>query len=278
MKKILAFMITVLAINAIVIYLYRDVKTQVLQRVGMECQKAAESSAKLIFIGHKDALHWVLANYGKGQVIEYDPRFREVKKVLAEVKETYGFRFIYLMKLNPSSKEEYILDSETIGSSSYSPPGTVESLAFSDDLELISKNPKSPGHTDDLRSYGQWGSFIWGWAPILEQDSILAYAGVDADSEYVQKALFPVFVVLVKTLISMNGVFFLVFVFYTAYSLYRYRRAASKDFNLDEYIKNLSFEDPRGSNMSFYAYSVDSLRKYEARRKKEREEKEEGLN
>lgn len=114
----------------------------------------------------------------------YDERYyQKMLEVFQELKQKTQASFIYTEKIVSSDYIVYILDAENPESKDFSNIGSRDYMGY---IEYESYKTKT-SLTTDMINDPYWGSYITGYAPIIDEDTseVLGLVGVDFSADYV---------------------------------------------------------------------------------------------
>lgn len=119
---------------------------------------------------------------------EYDQQYyTKMRELFQSIRSETGSDFIFTEKYISDNAIAYVLDSEPIGSESFSPIGTLDSVSEPEREAFKTGKPTATGLIQDP----VWGYYITGFAPIHDpqNNQVIGLVGVDYSLSYISAIL-----------------------------------------------------------------------------------------
>jgi diguanylate cyclase (GGDEF)-like protein len=239
---IIALIVTIVfSIPAWLLYYYaRDL---IIKELGNNAKNTAIVISR--FIEEDIGNYKKLCNNKSFNLCDYDEAYyQKMQKIMRDIKTEAGATFVYTQKRISDTEIIFILDGEDPGSDLFSPIGSIDRISDDGFKVFNKKNAISTGLLNDPN----WGAFITGFAPIIDDETneFVGIVGVDYSSQMAYQIIKHIlFGIIVSAVIIISIVTFII-----RFLLNQRSKAMNMDYltgtyskryyelNLNKHIKN----------------------------------------
>ncbi len=238
-------------------FLYLNIKNLIIEELGRNATSVAASVAEIIEQKPDDYRNLI-------SVIDYDNEtydeeyYQEMLIVFQNLKSAVGADYIYTEKRIDEDTIAYIFDAEIPGTDDYSPIGSTDYLSKYE-IEAYSSHALV---TSPIEYYEEWGTFLSGYAPIIDDETgeFLGLVGVDFSLEYVSELILSV-----RLILTVSLTFLVLISSFLIYKLLDLRmEALNKDYLTGLYSKRYqearlrkAIKDSRSKNLPLSLIMLD---------------------
>lgn len=172
------------AVPAVSVYFYT--KDTIVRGSGKEAKDVAITIAK--FLEQDLEPYKALNEQNEYQPGSYDEEYyKKMLSLIREIRLETGADYIFTEKYISDDSIAYILDSETMDSTDFSPIGSLDSMSEQERNAFYTGKPTMTGLLRDP----YWGTYITGFAPIVEPETeqVIGLVGVDYSAHYILNIL-----------------------------------------------------------------------------------------
>lgn len=193
----LIFIVATFALSIPGLFFYFNIQNLIVEELGRNATSVAVSVAELV--EQRLDEYKTLNNIEDYSSTPYNESYYlEMLETFSEINEQIGADYLYTEKYIDDNTVAFIFDSEDPESDNFSPIGSIDLMSeYEREAYLTGAVVATP-----IERYEAWGTFLSGYAPIIDNDTneIIGLVGVDFSLAYVSKLILSVKIILTITI------------------------------------------------------------------------------